>query len=56
MVSDGVVTVPVAEMVVVPVAPTASVFAEKLVVDAFWILNWLGMESVMSPVEAEAVI
>jgi hypothetical protein len=52
----GVYKAPVALMVVVPVAPKAAVLALRFVVEAFAMLNWLGMESVTAPVAAEAVI
>jgi hypothetical protein len=55
-VSDGVERAPLDAIVVVPVPPTASVFALKPVVEAFWMLNWDGIERTTAPVVGEAVI
>ena len=54
--NEGVVNIPVDAMLVVPVPPTASVLALKFVVEAFWMLNCDGIESVTAPVDALAVI
>jgi hypothetical protein len=50
------VRVPFEAIDVVAIPPTASVFAEKFVVDAFWMLNCVGMESVTAPVAPETAI